>query len=95
MKYIVTQKIKPFGLQSGDVFEEITDGTFAREYGRINGAIIIPKVILDTHPDWFQALPEVIDFDLVKLAIKAVGKIYTSISSKKALKKLVDILGAK
>ena len=92
MKYIVTQKIKPFGLQAGDVFEEIEDGVFFRKYKKICGAVIIPKVILDTHPDWFQKIPEVIDLDFVKETIKKVRKIYTSSSSKKALNKLVELL---
>jgi hypothetical protein len=54
MKYKVIQKIKAFGLQVGDVFEEV-DGTWCREYK--NGTkVCVPERILIDHPDWFMKI---------------------------------------
>jgi len=92
MKYKVIQKIKAFGLQVGDVFKSNGDGTFSREYRRIEGNVCVPEIILSTHPEWFFKQVSNYSSSQLNEAIKEVKKTYTSQSSRKALKKLSEIL---
>jgi hypothetical protein len=60
MKYIVTQKIKAFGLEKGDIFEKLFEiiengkqhDYYSRRY-KIGAQIVVPHFILSDHPDWF------------------------------------------